>query len=35
VNRFEAMDQRAREDGVRLDDLSEPELLQRFRDTPR
>jgi MazG family protein len=35
VDRFEAMDQRAREEGVSLDDLSEPELLQRFRDTPR
>jgi len=35
VDRFEAMDQRAREEGVSLDDLSEPELLQRFRDTRR
>ena len=31
VTRFEAMDERAREDGVRLDDLLEEELLQRFR----
>jgi uncharacterized protein YabN with tetrapyrrole methylase and pyrophosphatase domain len=32
VSRFEAMDQRARTEGVKLDDLSEPELLERFRD---
>ncbi len=32
VGRFESMDQRARADGVTLDDLTEAELLQRFRD---
>jgi MazG family protein len=32
VARFETMDERAKAEGVRLDDLSEPELLQRFRD---
>lgn len=32
VTRFEAMDERAQADGVRLDDLSEDDLLRRFRD---
>ena len=32
VVRFEAMDERAKAEGVKLGDLSEPELLQRFRD---
>jgi tetrapyrrole methylase family protein/MazG family protein len=32
VTRFESMDERARSDGVTLEELSEPELLQRFRD---
>ncbi len=31
VRRFEAMEDRARSQGVRLDDLSEEELLRRFR----
>ena len=32
VERFEAMEERASADGVRLDELSEDELLRRFRD---
>jgi tetrapyrrole methylase family protein / MazG family protein len=35
VDRFEALEARAKADGVRLDDLSEPELLARFRDAAR
>jgi tetrapyrrole methylase family protein/MazG family protein len=33
VRRYEAMAQHAGRDGVRLDDLSEAELLRRFRET--
>jgi tetrapyrrole methylase family protein/MazG family protein len=35
VRRFEAMAERATAEGVRLEDLSEPELLERFRDAAR
>jgi MazG family protein len=35
VGRFETMEQRARDERVGLDDLSELELLQRFRDAGR
>jgi MazG family protein len=35
VTRFEAMDARAREEGVALDGLSEEELLKRFRAAAR
>lgn len=35
VRRFEAMEARAREDGVRLEDLPEEELLGRFRAARR
>jgi uncharacterized protein YabN with tetrapyrrole methylase and pyrophosphatase domain len=32
VGRFEAMDAAASAEGVRIDDLSEEELLRRFRE---
>lgn len=32
VRRFETMEERVEAEGARLDDLSEPELLKRFRD---
>jgi uncharacterized protein YabN with tetrapyrrole methylase and pyrophosphatase domain len=32
VDRFEEMERRAQADGVRLDELSEEELVRRFRD---
>ncbi|HEX6262920.1 MAG TPA: nucleoside triphosphate pyrophosphohydrolase [Actinomycetota bacterium] len=32
VERFETMDERAREEGVRLEDLPEDDLLRRFRE---
>lgn len=35
VRRFEAMEERARADGVGLDDLPEAELIRRFRDAAR
>jgi tetrapyrrole methylase family protein/MazG family protein len=35
VDRFEAMEERARADGTSLDDLPEAELIRRFRDAPR
>jgi tetrapyrrole methylase family protein/MazG family protein len=35
VRRFEAMESRARAEGVRLDDLEDDELVRRFRDAPR
>jgi MazG family protein len=35
VGRFEAMEERAAAEGVRLDDLPEAELVRRFRDAPR
>jgi MazG family protein len=35
VRRFEAMESRARAEGVRLDDLGDDELVRRFRDVPR
>jgi tetrapyrrole methylase family protein / MazG family protein len=35
VHRFEAMEDRAAAEGVRLDDLPEGELVRRFRDAPR
>jgi MazG family protein len=35
VHRFEAMQDRAAAEGVRLDDLPEGELVRRFRDAPR
>jgi tetrapyrrole methylase family protein / MazG family protein len=34
VKRFEALEAGAESDGVRLDDLSEEELVRRFRDAP-
>jgi MazG family protein len=35
VRRFEAMEDRAAAEGVRLDELPEGELVRRFRDAPR